>query len=89
MKYEIEGKLIQIFDTKQVSDKFSKREFVLETEDGPRHFRCREAELEAVLTRAWNGRVRTAVIVEAESEDRPEEVILFAPPVPYRQDGHR
>ena len=34
MKYEIEGKLIQIFDTKQVSDKFSKREFVLETEDG-------------------------------------------------------
>ena len=34
MKYEIEGKLVQIFDTKQVSDKFSKREFVLEAEDG-------------------------------------------------------
>jgi hypothetical protein len=30
------------------------------------------------------------VIVEAGSEERPEEVILFAPPVPFRNgDGHR
>ena len=73
-----------------IYDRFGDFEgFVLETEDGPRHFRCREAELESVLTRAWTGRVRTAVIVEAESEDRPEEVILFAPPVPYRQEGNR
>jgi hypothetical protein len=73
-----------------IYDRFGDFEgFVLETEDGPRHFRCREVELEAVLTRAWTGRVRTAVIVEAESEDRPEEVILFAPPAPYRQDGNR
>jgi hypothetical protein len=74
-----------------IYDRFGDFEgFVLETEDGPRHFRCREAELEAVLTRAWTGRVRTAVIVEAESEERPEEVILYAPPVPFRNgDGHR
>ncbi len=74
-----------------VYDRFGDFEgFVLETEDGPRHFKCREAELENVLTRAWNGRVRTAVIVEADSEERPQEVILYAPPVPFRNgDGHR
>ncbi len=74
-----------------VYDRFGDFEgFVLETEDGPRHFKCHEAELENVLMRAWNGRVRTTVIVEAGSEERPEEVILFAPPVPFRNgDGHR
>jgi len=74
-----------------VYDRFGDFEgFVLETEDGPRHFKCREAELENVLTRAWNGRVRTTVVVEADSEERPHEVILYAPPVPFRNgDGHR
>ena len=33
MSFEIEGKLIEKFETIQVSDKFQKREFVLETED--------------------------------------------------------
>jgi hypothetical protein len=74
-----------------VYDRFGDFEgFVLETEDGPRHFKCRETELENVLTRAWNGRVRTTVIVEADSEERPHEVILYAPPAPFRNgDGHR
>jgi hypothetical protein len=74
-----------------VYDRFGDFEgFVLETEDGPRHFKCREPELENVLTRAWNGRVRTAVIVEADSEERPQEIILYAPPAPFRNgDGHR
>jgi cell division septation protein DedD len=74
-----------------VYDRFGDFEgFVLETEDGPRHFKCRETELENVLTRAWNGRVRTTVIVEADSEERPQEVILYAPPAPFRNgDGHR
>jgi hypothetical protein len=33
MSFELEGKLIEKFDTVQVSDKFQKREFVLETEE--------------------------------------------------------
>jgi len=74
-----------------VYDRFGDFEgFVLETEDGPRHFKCRETELEHVLTRAWNGRVRTAVVVDVDSEERPQEVILYAPPAPFRNgDGHR
>ena len=34
MAFDIKGKLHVISDTKQVSEKFSKREFVLEVEDG-------------------------------------------------------
>ncbi len=33
MSFEIEGKLVEKFDIVQVSEKFQKREFVLETED--------------------------------------------------------
>ena len=33
MSYEIEGKLIEKFDTVVVSDKFQKREFVIQTEE--------------------------------------------------------
>jgi hypothetical protein len=33
MSFEIEGKLIEKFDTVAINDKFQKREFVLETED--------------------------------------------------------
>lgn len=33
MSYEITGKLIEKFDTLQVSEKFKKREFVIEKED--------------------------------------------------------
>jgi hypothetical protein len=33
MSFELEGKLIEKFDTVVVSDKFQKREFVLETEE--------------------------------------------------------
>ncbi|MFW6223101.1 MAG: DUF3127 domain-containing protein, partial [Bacteroidota bacterium] len=40
MSYELQGKLIEKFDTNQVSDKFKKREFVLEKreETGGREF---------------------------------------------------
>jgi hypothetical protein len=31
MSYEIKGKLVEVFDTVEVSDKFKKREFVIET----------------------------------------------------------
>ena len=34
MAFEIEGRLHKKFDTQQVTDKFQKREFVLEIEDG-------------------------------------------------------
>ena len=33
MSFEIEGKLVEKFDTIVVSDKFQKREFVIETEE--------------------------------------------------------
>lgn len=33
MSYEITGKLIAVFDTQQISDRFKKREFVLETSE--------------------------------------------------------
>jgi hypothetical protein len=33
MSFELEGKLIEKFDTVVVSEKFQKREFVLETEE--------------------------------------------------------
>ena len=34
MSFEVKGKLNKIFDTQVVNDKFQKREFVLEIEDG-------------------------------------------------------
>ncbi|TXK45800.1 DUF3127 domain-containing protein [Pontibacter qinzhouensis] len=34
MSFEIQGKLYEVFDEQQVSDKFKKREFVLEIPDG-------------------------------------------------------
>lgn len=37
MGYEATGKVAQVFDTKVVSDKFSKREFVLEISDNPKY----------------------------------------------------
>lgn len=40
MSYELQGKLIEIFDTQQLSEKFKKREFVVETREttGGREF---------------------------------------------------
>lgn len=37
MGIEITGKIHSIFETKQVSDRFRKREFVLETADNPKY----------------------------------------------------
>ena len=37
MGMEVTGKLHTIFDTKQVSERFSKREFVVETADNPKY----------------------------------------------------
>ncbi|WP_266205596.1 DUF3127 domain-containing protein [Pontibacter kalidii] len=34
MSFDIQGKLYEIFDEQQISDKFKKREFVLEIPDG-------------------------------------------------------
>ena len=34
---DIKGKLVKLFDTKQVSERFSKREFVVETGDNPKY----------------------------------------------------
>jgi single-strand DNA-binding protein len=34
MAYDVTGRLHEIFDEQQVSDKFRKREFVLEVQDG-------------------------------------------------------
>ncbi|MFD2244956.1 DUF3127 domain-containing protein [Pontibacter ruber] len=34
MSFDIQGKLYEVFETTQVSDKFKKREFVLEIPDG-------------------------------------------------------
>lgn len=34
MKFEIEGTIATVFEKKQVSERFSKREFVLDVEDG-------------------------------------------------------
>jgi single-strand DNA-binding protein len=37
MGYELKGTVIKIFDTKQVSERFTKREFVVETADNPKY----------------------------------------------------
>ena len=37
MGYELNGKIARIFETKQVSERFSKREFVVETADNPKY----------------------------------------------------
>ena len=34
MTYEVTGRLIEVFDEQQISEKFRKREFVLEVQDG-------------------------------------------------------
>ncbi|MBT28696.1 MAG: hypothetical protein CMO01_03465 [Thalassobius sp.] len=34
MSFEVKGKLVEIYDENQVTDKFKKREFVLEVQDG-------------------------------------------------------
>lgn len=41
MAYDATGRLHEIYDTQQVSEKFSKREFVLEVQDGqyPEHIK--------------------------------------------------
>ncbi len=68
-----------------IYDRFGDFEgFVLETNEGPRTFKCRESEMEAVLTRAWSQRVRTLVITDHESRERPVEIILYSPPPPFR-----
>ena len=33
MALEIQGKLVEVFEAQQVTDKFKKREFVVETEE--------------------------------------------------------
>ncbi|MGR8921616.1 MAG: DUF3127 domain-containing protein [Gammaproteobacteria bacterium] len=37
MGYQVTGRLHAIFDTKQVTERFQKREFVLETSDNPNY----------------------------------------------------
>jgi hypothetical protein len=37
MGYELKGTIIKMYETKVVSDKFSKRELVVETKDNPRY----------------------------------------------------
>ena len=37
MNYQIAGRLHAIFETKQISERFSKREFVVETADNPNY----------------------------------------------------
>ncbi len=37
MSYELKGTIIKLFDTKQVSERFTKREFVVETADNPKY----------------------------------------------------
>ena len=37
MAYEANGKVVQVFETRHVSEKFSKREFVIEIADNPRY----------------------------------------------------
>lgn len=37
MGYELKGTVIKVYETKVVSDKFSKREFVVETNDNPKY----------------------------------------------------
>jgi hypothetical protein len=37
MALEATGRLHTIFDTKQVSERFSKREFIVETTDNPKY----------------------------------------------------
>lgn len=34
MKFDLEGKVVTVFEVKHISDRFSKREFVVEAEDG-------------------------------------------------------
>ncbi len=33
-RFDIEGKVLAVFETKEISDRFSKREFVIEADDG-------------------------------------------------------
>lgn len=57
--------------------------FILDTEDGERHFHCRELEMAEVLYEAWSERVLLTVVVEEDALSRPEKIILRSPPPPH------
>jgi hypothetical protein len=52
--------------------------FLLDTEDGLRRFEGREAELEALVERAWRERTTVAVYAERHDPDRPLRIRLLA-----------
>lgn len=58
--------------------------FILETEEGMRHYKCREPEMAQVVARAWAQRVLVTVIVERDKPHRPERIVLRSPPQPFR-----
>jgi hypothetical protein len=53
--------------------------FRLDTEDGLRRFRGREAELEALANRVWRERTTITVYAERHDPDRPLKIVLHAP----------
>jgi hypothetical protein len=54
--------------------------FVLDTEDGTRHFESREHEVERVVRRAWEERTFVVVAVESDDRDRAMRIVLSGPP---------
>src|SRR5205807_9999196 len=66
-----------------IFDRFGDFEgFVLDTEDGERSFRSREAEVKELVERAWAERLRISVIAERHEPHRPLRIIIRDPPAP-------
>ena len=58
--------------------------FALDTEDGERHFRSREHDLEQLIRRVWEERILIRVTVEEHERYRPMSITLLNPPHHHR-----
>jgi murein tripeptide amidase MpaA len=54
--------------------------FVLDTEDGERHFSSREKEVLHLAERAWRERLRLTVWAERHAPHRPVSIVILQPP---------
>jgi hypothetical protein len=67
-----------------IFDRFGDFEgFLLDTEDGERHFLGRELDVERVVERAWRERLRLTVWAERHASHQPTRMVVLEPPVPF------
>jgi len=64
-----------------IFDRFGDFEgFWLDTEDGRRHFRSREKEVEELVRAVWSKRIPILVVVDNEDRMEPRRIVLLRPP---------